>query len=109
MTAGGMAADKDSLRIAAMRADLPMDKRDGIEHIVIAFRENMLWRQTIACADECDPVRRQCRRHEQHPFLVAVGPAAAMQRDDDITIRALGRNNRQRLIRILTIRQINRR
>ncbi len=102
-----MPADKDAFRVPAMLADLAMNKRDGIENVVVTFGEHMLRCEPIARADECHAERRQCRRHEQHPFLVAIGPAAAMQRNEHIAVWMFGGNDGQRLIGIVTIGPIN--
>ena len=100
VAAGGMAADEDALGIAAMLANVLQHPGDGVCAILQAGREHMRRRKAVARTDEGDALCIERRRHEVHPFLVAVGPAAAMEEDQHVAAGLVCGEYRQGLVRV---------
>ena len=97
MTAGGMSANEQLLRITADVADMRGDPVQCCGAVIQSGREQLLGCQPITGADHGYASRIQWRRHETHPLLVAAGPAATMPEQQYSAIGLCRRVNQQPL------------
>src|SRR5678815_3105947 len=83
-----MTADEQLLRITAVGGDIAPDPIDGTNAVIDGSGKHMLWRQPVASGHERHTGVVECRRHEQHPFLVAGRPPATMPEQQHASIGA---------------------
>ena len=78
----------------------PGERRDRIVH---AGGKEMRRSEPITDGGKGHARRRERRRHERHPFLVAVGPAAAMHKGQQRPVGRRRAENRKTLIGIFAV------
>src|SRR5678809_674180 len=85
-----------------IRDSIAPDPIDDADAVIDGGGKLVLWRQPVASGQERHTGVGECRRHEQHPFLVAGRPPAAMPEQEHASIGAGGADDCDALIGIGT-------
>ena len=103
VAAGGVAGYEQVGRIAGQLVDVVVNPSQPTHGVIQSGREDMGRGQPVTDADEADAGPVEYRRHERHPFLVAAGPAAAVDHDEYVAVGCRGREIEHALVGVRAV------